>query len=135
MTLFVLFLIKSLYKNFGNVFGTGYKGRNAARIVAPVLIGGTTTGNILGRIGGAATENTGSFVGAFQKGFNEGAGISNPSTNQDTTKTNQPQTQNTTNQSQIQQPTAQPQYKTLDSLRRAAIQASIELVDSINNAN
>lgn len=41
----------------------------------------------------------------------------------------------TTNQSQIQQPTAQPQYKTLDSLRRAAIQASIELVDSINNAN
>ena len=121
--------------NFGNVFGIGYKGRNRIRVAVPVLVGGPIIGGIMGRIGGAATKNAGRFVGAFQKGFNEGAGISNPSTNQDTTKTNQPQTQNTTNQSQIQQPTAQPQYKTLDSLRRAAIQASIELVDSINNAN
>lgn len=111
-------------RNFGNVLGSGYKTRNALRIAAPIFIGGNVVGNLLGRPIGRMSNNTGGFVGGFVKGYNEGAGTDSTSTKTDTTKVN--------NQTQTQQPT---QYKTLDSLENAAIQASKQLVDSIYDAD
>lgn len=66
--------------NFGNVLGSSYKTRNTLRIATPILVGGKTVGNLLGRPIGGISNNTGGFFGGFVKGYNEGAGTDSTKT-------------------------------------------------------
>lgn len=66
--------------HFGKADGNGYIYRNVARVPVGVAIGGKTLGTIMGISAGSAVNNIGNFVGAFQKGYNEGAGIDSTKT-------------------------------------------------------
>ena len=122
---------RTIWETRNNNFGDAWRWRNAGRaFLSPVTVPFTinTVAGVSGLMFGVGKRSGGDPFNSFKTMYNLGAGsdsteVNNSSVRSDSTKTDTTKVNN------------QPQYKTLDSLRQAAIQSSIDLIDSVSNSN